>query len=120
MAPALFFAAPHAGFVDLSGSLFGPSSLATAVAAGVVGVAAWAASAGAGHVGQGVEACSALAQVVCLAAVLGGIADAADCWINLAVPGNCHAWALIGPFVARPGFIGITAKRPTAEGPTET
>lgn len=112
MSTALTVSALYAGFVAISGFLFGQLFVGHfSIVASVVGVAGITAAAGAlmlanrsGHTPPWVQWSS-------LVALIGVIADAANYYLYLAIPGNYYAWGLIGPFAACLGFIGLTARR---------
>lgn len=120
MSAALSIAAIYTGFVSLSGFLFGQLFFGHFSAiASLVGVAGLATAAGALVLATRPAAAPTWLMWSSLAACLGVVADAVNYYINLAIPGNYYAWALIGPFVICLGFIGLAAKRRSSKLATE-
>lgn len=120
MLVALCASALYTGFVALSGFLLGQIFFGDfSVIAGVIGVAGLAASAGAFMLAFRPAAAPHWLMWSSAFGILGVVADAANYYINLAIPGNYYAWALVGPFVACLGFIGVTVGYRLSKPPDE-
>jgi len=120
MPAALSVAALYTGFVALSGFLFGQIFFGHfSFVASVAGVAGLVASAGAFLLAKHANPAPTWVMWSSFVALLGVAADAANYYINLAIPGNYYAWALIGPYVACLCFIGGTARNRAARTPSE-
>lgn len=116
MPAALILSALLTGFVAISGFLFGQLFVGHfSVIACVVGFAGLASAVGAIRLAGGSGPGPRWVKWACLAAVLGVIADAADYYLHLAIPGNYYAWGLIGPYALCLCFIGVTAHRRSAQ-----